>query len=131
MRWESGDRVCGVNVPVGIAVAVVALALAAWAGMAAARDRPIDYRVVLALGLLQVLATAFIVIAIVRLAGGARPHEFATFIGYLVAFFFVVPLALALARLEPTRWGSAVVAVAGVVMAVLVLRLDQVWTGVG
>jgi hypothetical protein len=32
--------------------------------------------------------------------------------------------------MEPTRWGSVIIAATGVVEAILVVRLDQVWTGV-
>ena len=32
-----------------------------------------------------------------------------------------------LARLEPTRWGSVILAAGGLVLAPLVLRLLQIW----
>ena len=40
------------------------------------------------------------------------------------------PAGFALARMEPTKWGSAIIAVLGIVEAILVVRLQQVWTGV-
>ena len=41
------------------------------------------------------------------------------------------PVDGVLARLEPTRWGALIATIGCVVVAVLIVRLDQVWTGVG
>src|SRR5690348_14746324 len=79
---------------------------------------------------LEVFALALVGTALARLAAGGRAHEMATFIGYIAAFLVVPPIGLLLARAEPTRWGSLIVAVAGLVEAILVVRLQQVWTGV-
>jgi peptidoglycan/LPS O-acetylase OafA/YrhL len=127
----AAGKVSRMNLGLGVAVAASALAVAAWSLIAVIGDRAIDRSHLVGLGLVQVLACVLIGYAAVRLSHGAHPRQYATFIGYLVAFFLVVPLATLLAKLEPTRWGSVIVMVAGLVMAILVLRLDQVWTGVG
>ncbi len=119
------------NGTVGVAVVVAALLLAVATLIAAVRDRPVNRWHLAGMALVEVLAIVYVVLAVVRLAGGARPHEYATFVGYLVAFVLIVPLAALLARLEPTRWGSIVATVGAVVMPILVVRLQQVWTGVG
>jgi hypothetical protein len=75
-------------------------------------------------GLLDVALTGAL-----RLGDGAHPREYATFIGYLIATLLVLPLGTVLARLEPTRWGSVIMAVAAVVVPVLLLRLHQLWSG--
>jgi len=36
-----------------------------------------------------------------------------------------------LARLEPTRWGAVILTVAALVVSVLILRINQLWSGVG
>ncbi len=51
-----------------------------------------------------------------------------TFVGYLVAASVLLPLAVALSFMERTRWGSVIAGAGSLVLAVLVLRLLQVWT---
>jgi hypothetical protein len=52
-----------------------------------------------------------------------------TFIGYVVASLLVLPIGAALAIMERSRWGSVIVGVASLVIAVVILRLRQVWGG--
>ncbi len=82
--------------------------------------------------MLVVEAVAVVLVdwAIVSISGGRRAHDMATFIGYLVAFLIVPAAGWALARLEPSRWGSVIIAAVGVVEAILVVRLQQVWVGI-
>ena len=97
-----------------IATAVVALALAAWAGYAA-WPRPAAAAAAVSIGVvvLELFATgAGRPRRWSRLADGITRHDLATFIGYLVAFLVIPPAGLPLARLEPTRWGSVIIAVA-------------------
>jgi len=111
-----------------IAVIVTSLGVAAWCFGAAARDRWIGVTHLAGLVLLEVALLAQAVAAVVRIAGGERPEEFATFIGYLATSVLVVPLAVVLSVMERTRWGAVIVGAAAVVAAVLTLRLQQVWT---
>jgi hypothetical protein len=115
----------------GTAVVVAALVVAAWCLLGAARGRGIDRYQLAGLAVVEALVLVHTAYGISGLAGGHRPREYATFVGYLVAFPLILPLGTLLARLEPTRWGSVVAAGACLVDAVLVLRLHQVWTGVG
>jgi hypothetical protein len=108
-------------------VIVGSLLAALWCLVATVRDRPVDRSHLVALGVVQALVLAQIVVAVVHLAQGQRPHSMTTFIGYLVAIFLIVPAGTVLARMEPTRWGSLIATVACVVDAVLIVRLDQVW----
>lgn len=115
----------------GTAVVVTSLLLAAWALVATVRKRPPDRGQLIGLAVVDLLAIVYVVTSVVEMAGGARPGAMATYIGYLFAFVLIPALAAVLARLEPSRWGSLIVVIAGLVMAVLVVRLHQVWTGVG
>jgi hypothetical protein len=54
--------------------------------------------------------------------------ELATFVGYLLTAVLFLPAAAALARMEPTKWGSVIMGAAALVVAVLSLRLLQTWT---
>jgi hypothetical protein len=113
-----------------IATAVVALAVAAWAGVAVARDRPPSRTTLLGLWVVELFALALVSSAIASMIGGSRAPSMAAFIGYLVAFVAIPVAGWALARMEPTKWGSVIIAFAAVVEAILVVRLEQVWTGI-
>jgi hypothetical protein len=68
--------------------------------------------------------------AVVRLAGGARPAGgMAIFIGYLAGSLVILPIAALWGREERTRWGPGVIAAGFLVMAVLFVRMQQVWNG--
>jgi hypothetical protein len=80
-----------------------------------------------AAGLLEAVLLVQAVVVAVALAGGTRPAETPTFVGYLIGVL-VVPVAGTLwARTEPTRWAGTVLAVAAAVAGVMVWRLVQIW----
>jgi len=116
--------------PLAIATIVAALAVAAMAFVETARNRPPGRVLFIGLGVVGAIMVAQALVAIVRLAGGAGPEateRVVTFIGYLLFAVAVPPVAAVLGKLEPTRFGSALVGIAGAVLAVLVVRLQQVW----
>ncbi|MER8085157.1 hypothetical protein ACFVZR_17290 [Streptomyces sp. NPDC058316] len=111
-----------------VAVAVTALALAAWCGFAAYRDQPTKDWHFIAMAVVSLLALAQLVVGIVRLSGGARPDQGMTiFIAYLIGAFLAVPAAGFLSLTERTRWGSVTVVAGAVVLAVLEVRLYDIW----
>lgn len=113
-----------------IATAVVALIVAVAAAVAAVRNRPPSRATLIGLLIVELFALALVGAAAASMASGNRASSMTTFIGYLIAFLIVPSAGWALARLEPTRYGSVIIAVAAVVEAVLVVRLEQVWTGI-
>ncbi len=117
--------------PAFLAVPLIVLSFgtALAALVTAARDRQPGRLVWILCAAVEVGLLGVAVIGAVKLAGGAHPREYATFIGYLIATLLVLPLGTVLARLEPTRWGSVVMAVAAVVVPVLLLRVHQLWSG--
>ena len=80
-----------------------------------------------ALGILEVLLLVLIGLIVARLASGGRPAGLGTLIGYLIAMPLVPVAAAFWGILERSRWGPAVIAVAGLVAAVLMVRLHQIW----
>jgi len=120
-----------VNGPLALVATVALLALAAFAGLTALRDRPIGRAHLLAAAAAELAVLVLAGAALVAIAGGERPAQPATFAGYLVTAVLLVPAGVALARMEPTRWGAAILAGAALVVPVLVLRLGQVWTAAG
>ena len=51
-----------------------------------------------------------------------------TFVGYLATAVLTVPAGVSVAFMEKTRYGSVIAGGAAVIVAVLALRLWQVWT---
>ncbi|MEU5724030.1 MULTISPECIES: hypothetical protein [unclassified Micromonospora] len=113
------------------AAIVLSLVVAAWALVAALRHRAPDRLQFVGLAVLEVALLALAVLALVALGGGERPGEPGAFFGYLVTLVCLPPLAWVLARMEPTRWGSAIVCAVCLVTPVVVVRLQQTWEVVG
>ncbi|MEV1022458.1 hypothetical protein [Streptomyces sp. NPDC050264] len=109
---------------------LAALALAAWCGFAAYRDQPTKDWHFIGMAVVSVLALAQLVVGIVQLARGEKPEQGTTiFVAYLIGAFACVPAAGFMSLTERTRWGSVTVAAGGVVLAVLEVRLYDIWGG--
>ncbi|MEU1802623.1 hypothetical protein [Streptomyces sp. NPDC019937] len=118
--------------PLTAVLGATALALAAWCGFAAYRDQPTKDWHFIGMAVVSLLAIVQLIIGIVRLAQGQDPEQgVAIFIAYLVGSALAVPIAAFMSLAERTRWGSATVAAAAVVLAVLEVRLYDIWGGVG
>jgi len=113
-----------------VATAVAALALAAWCGWAAYRDQPTKDWHFIGMAVVTLLALAQLVVGVVQLARGEKPEQGTTiFVSYLIGAFSCVPAAAFMSLAERTRWGSITVAAGGVVLAVLQVRLYDIWGG--
>jgi hypothetical protein len=125
------DTLSAVIGPLAVATHVLSLALAVWAfaefvrGHAPGRPLFAGLWAVEALVLVQVVALA------VRTAGGHDPAggDLVTLVGYLLTAALLPPAGIALARMEPTKWGSLLIGAAAVIVPVLILRLGQIWNG--
>jgi hypothetical protein len=116
-----------VNGVVPTTIIVAGLALAAYALLMTALNRRMGIGLLAALGVLEILLLVLVGLIVAKLAGGGRPASLATLIGYLIAMPLVPVAAGFWGLLERSRWGSAVVAVAGLVAAVLMVRLHEIW----
>ncbi|MEU6218081.1 hypothetical protein ABZ845_11265 [Streptomyces sp. NPDC047022] len=113
-----------------LATGVAALLLAAWCGWAAHRDQPTKDWHFIGMALVTLLAVIQLVVGIVQLGRGEKPAQGTTiFVAYLIGAFACVPAAGFMSLAERTRWGSATVAAGGVVLAVLEVRLFDIWGG--
>jgi hypothetical protein len=110
-----------------LAVMVASSLVGVWCVVSALRERWLGAAQVVALVALELLLLAQAIAAAVRLIGGERPEQFGTFLAYLVSSVIVLPLAVVLSFMERTRWGSVIAGVGAVVVAILTLRLRQVW----
>ncbi|HET8601712.1 MAG TPA: hypothetical protein VFL99_15395 [Segeticoccus sp.] len=104
--------------------AVLAL-LAAWYLW---RDRLIDDRMLLVAGVLELALIAQLVVGLVLLGTAHRDVSGAIFVPYLFAVLIVAPFTCFLAIKEKSRWGMGLVLLGAFVVAILVGRLEQVWT---
>ena len=107
------------------AVALLAVALGVWALLMAALDRLPPKVHLQALFLLQAALVVQAVVAVVEMGewGGSQGE----LTGYLVVSALLVPGGLVLAVEERSRWGTLVLAVACLVVAVVQVRLLAVW----
>jgi hypothetical protein len=118
--------------PLTIVVAVTALVLAAWCGYAACRDQPTKDWHFIGMAVVTVLALVQLLIGIVFLARGRDPADGSViFVSYLLGAAAAVPAVGFLSLAERTRWGSATVAAGAAVLAVLEVRLQDIWGGGG
>lgn len=113
---------------VGVLIAC-SLALGVWAAIRTARDQPVITRQLLGGAVIEVGIVVQMVVAGVLVAGGHEVSEGFTFWGYLVVALLVLPAAAVVAVVERTRWSSAALIVACVTLAVMQLRVHQLWSG--
>jgi hypothetical protein len=116
-----------VNGAVPTTIIVAGLALAAYALLTTLRNGRMGTGLVAALGVLEILLLVEVGLVVAKLAGGGRPASLATLIGYLIAIPLVPVAAGFWGALERSRWGPAVIVAAGLVAAVLMVRLHQIW----
>lgn len=109
-----------------VAVAVVAGLLCLVLGLIG--RRPSDWTVG-ALALVELLLIVQVVIAIVSpLAGNPPTGSLLEFWVYLVSAVLLPPLAVGWALLERSRWSTVIMGVAALAVAVMVWRMQVIWT---
>jgi FtsH-binding integral membrane protein len=113
-----------------LVIGVAALLLAAWCGWAAYRDQATKDWHFIGMAVVTVLTLVQLVVGIVLLARGEKPEQGTTiFVAYLLGSFACVPAAGFMSLAERSKWGSVTVAAGGVVLAVLEVRLYDIWGG--
>jgi hypothetical protein len=80
-------------------------------------------------GAAELAALALSIAVVVGLIRGADVSGFATFLGYLAVLALALPVGVVWAVGDDTRWGGLVVSVAGLTVAVVVLRMQALWLG--
>lgn len=118
----------------GLAAAVIGVALlvAALTAVSAVRRRRPGRAVVGVIALAELLVAAQVAVAVVLLARGQRPVlPVAEFLGYHLTALLVLPAGYSWSLADRSRYGPAVISVAGLTVAVLVVRLQQIWSGTG
>lgn len=109
-------------------VVVLAFAAAAYAVWLVVRDRLTDVPLLVATGVVESALVVQTLVGFVELATTERDVSASVFVGYLLTALLVLPAGLLWGLLEHSRWGPAVVAASCLVVPVLVIRLQSVWT---
>ncbi len=128
--WGVTTRASGVTALISVfayAVMILGLALAAWSGIESYLRKPASGQAIIAAAVLEVILLIQSVISILKMIGGAQVAEPVTFYAYLGGVLLPLPLGIYLARIERTRWGSLSLCFTAVVVAVMMLRLLQLW----
>ncbi|MGW0878690.1 hypothetical protein [Streptomyces sp. NPDC002671] len=113
-----------------LATGVAALLLAAWCGWAAYRDQPTKDWHFIGMAVVWLLSLVQLVAGIVQLARGGKPEQGTTiYVAYLVGAFACIPAAGLMSLSERTKWGSVTAAAGAFVLAVLEVRLYDIWGG--
>ncbi|WP_229053867.1 hypothetical protein [Aeromicrobium sp. Leaf350] len=117
------------NDPVAYAVTAYALVAAAYAGWHLWREAPFSNGLFYVVSVLELLLIALLVGGSIALAGTERDVDGVLFISYLVTTLVIPPAAILWGVAEKSRWGSGVVVVAMLTVAVLVIRVLGIWQG--
>ena len=112
----------GVEVAVAVAAGVLAIVL----GLAG--RRPSDLSLA-GPAIVEVLLIAQLVVAIVAPAAGNRPSgNPIEFFAYILSALIIPPAAIVWALTERTRWSVVVVGIACLAVAVMLVRMEIIWT---
>ena len=112
------------------ATIIVGLAIAAWAAVLLIINRPVGRYLQSAVLLLTAMFVVLAIGGIVQMIGTDRDFARAEFVGYLLLSPLIPLGAWWWSKNDKSRAGSGVVLVIGLVMPVLVVRIQQVWAGV-
>jgi hypothetical protein len=116
-----------VNGAVSTTIIVAGLALAVYALLMTALNHRMNVPLLAAVGVLEILLLVQVGIIAAKLASGEHPSSVPTLVGYLIATPLVPVIAAFWGLMERSRWGPAVIAIAGIVAAVLMVRLHEIW----
>ncbi|MEV0310348.1 hypothetical protein [Nonomuraea fuscirosea] len=117
------------NTTVSTIVIAGALLLMLASLIVAIRNRPMGMVLLVGFALLEVAVLVQAGFVIAAVAGGAGPDDQATLFGYIGGQVLIPPAGVFLALAERSRWGPAILTVAGFAIAVMTARLLQIWQG--
>ena len=113
----------------GLAIGILTAGLlfGGWLGIQSWRRRATTEAQMVVAIVIEVALVVQAGIAIAKMIGGSQVAEPVTFIAYSLGVLLPLPLGFYLARVERTRWGSLSLCFTAVVVAVMTLRLMQLW----
>ena len=114
---------------VAYSLAIAALASAAFAGWHTLTQRPFGNPLFYVIGVLEIALIALLVGGVAALSMTSRDVDGVLFVSYLVTVVVIPPAAVLWGIAEKSRWGTGVVVVAMLTVAVLCVRLLDIWKG--
>ena len=109
------------------ATTLAGVVLALWAAIAAVKGQFEWRRSLILLGVLEVALLVNATADLIGLARGHHPKEPATQLAYLVVSLLISPIVAAQIFGDEGRWAAGLTAVAGIVIAVVVVRAQTTW----
>ncbi|MEV0237346.1 hypothetical protein [Nonomuraea sp. NPDC050786] len=128
-RPPLGIALAPMNTVVSTIVIVASLLLMLASLIVAIRNRPMGMVLLVGFAVLEVAILVQAGFVIAAVAGGEGPDEKVTLFGYVAGQVVIPPAGVFLALAERSRWGSAILVVAGFAIAVMTGRLLQIWQG--
>ncbi|MEO6473200.1 MAG: hypothetical protein ABIR57_14465 [Aeromicrobium sp.] len=119
------------NEHVAYAVAIFAALVAAFAAVHTMRNQLFSNPLFYAIATLELLLVVLLVSGCVALGKTDRDVDGVLFVSYLVTVVVIPPAAVLWGIAEKSRWGTGVVVVAMLSVAVLAIRLLRIWDAVG
>lgn len=111
-----------------VVIIVVCVVFGLVGAVYAVRDWVLDDRLLVVLGVLEVLLVAQAVVGVVLGAHATRDFEAPVFYAYLLTVPFIAPFAGFLAIKDKSRWAMGVVVGSAFVVGIFIGRLNQIWT---
>jgi hypothetical protein len=112
---------------VAYGLAIAALIAALFAGWHTLTDRSFGNPLFYVIGVLEVALVALLVGGVAALSLTTRDVDGVLFVSYLVTVVVIPPAAVLWGIAEKSRWGTGVVVVAMMTVAVLCVRLLDIW----
>lgn len=117
------------NETVAYVLAVGALLIAAFAAMLMVRNKVFNDPLFYAIALLELALIGLLIGGCIALGRSGRDIDGVLFVSYLVTAVIIPPAAVLWGIAEKSRWGTGVVVVAMLTVAVLCFRLLGIWQG--
>jgi flavin reductase (DIM6/NTAB) family NADH-FMN oxidoreductase RutF len=114
--------------PLTVVLLVASGVLALLAAHHLLRGRLVDDPLILVGAAIEVALVVQLVVGLTKASAIDDGAGRATFIAYLFTVLVVIPATIVIAVKEKTQWAMAVVLGGAFVVAILVARLQQVWT---
>lgn len=117
------------NETVAYAVAILALLIAGFAAIHTARNQLFGDPLFYAVAVLEIVLIVLFIGGCIALGQTTRDVDGVLFVSYLVTVVVIPPAAVLWGIAEKSRWGTGVVVVAMLTIAVLCVRLLAIWEG--
>jgi H+/gluconate symporter-like permease len=115
--------------PVAYGIAALSLAVALFAAWHVLREQELGNPLFYAVGVVEIVLVVLLVGSSVALGSTSRDVDGVLFVSYLVTMVVIPPAAVVWGIAEKSRWGTGVVVVAMLTVAVLSVRLLGIWKG--